>query len=336
MPTVRAYAASERAGALEPFEYELGDLAPHEVDIRVDHCGICHSDLSMLDNDWGMTRYPFVPGHEASGVIESTGDLVTSLNVGDRVGLGWHAGYCMTCSQCLAGDHNLCPEQVGTIVSRHGAFADRVRAQAESVIPLPDAVRSSTAGPLFCGGITVFNPMVQFDLSPTASVGVIGIGGLGHLALQFARAWGCHVAAFTSTGAKEEEAKRLGAHETIDSRDPDAIAKTEGRFDLILSTVNVPLDWGAYVAALRPRGRLHFLGAVLEPISAEAFPLILGQKSISGSPVGSPATIARMLEFCARHAIEPMTEHVPMSRANEAIERLRAGEARYRIVLDRD
>jgi len=332
---IKAYAAFEPGGELKPFEYDPGPLAAHQVEIEVEHCGICHSDLSMLNNDWGMSTYPLVPGHEVIGTIAAVGRAVTQLAVGERVGLGWHSGYCMSCGSCLSGDHNLCAGAEGTIVGRHGGFADKVRASATSVFALPASIDAATAGPLFCGGITVFNPLVQYELSPTARVGVIGIGGLGHLALGFLKAWGCEVTAFTSSVAKMEEALRLGAHTTVDSRDPAALEAVAGQFDLILSTVNVRLDWNAYVSALKPRGRLHLLGATLEPLDLQVFPLLLGQRSVSGSPVGSPATIRRMLEFAARHQIRPVTEHFSFERVNEAIERLRSGEARYRIVLSR-
>ncbi len=336
MTTVHAYAASEVGGSLKLFEYQLDPISGNDVDIAVEHCGICHSDLSMLDNEWGMTVFPLVPGHEVIGTIAEVGPLVTNLQVGDKVGLGWHSGYDMNCPQCMSGDHNMCANAASTIVGRHGGFADRVRAQAASVVRLPKDLDAAKAGPLFCGGITVFNPMVQFQLSPTGRVGVIGIGGLGHLALQFAKAWGCHVTAFTSSGPKQEEALKLGAHEVVNSRDPEAIQAVAGSFDLILSTVNVNLEWNTYVEALKPRGRLHFLGAVLEPIQLSAFSMMFGQRSVSGSPVGSPVTIATMLKFCARHQIQPVTEHFKLSEVNQAIDHLRSGKARYRIVLDKD
>ncbi|MBP0004313.1 MAG: NAD(P)-dependent alcohol dehydrogenase [Cyanobacteria bacterium SBC] len=336
MTTVHAYAVTQANGQLEPFEYELEPLEPQEIDIAVEHCGICHSDLSMLENAWNMTQYPLVPGHEVTGKVAAVGDRVTHLKVGDRVGLGWHAGYCMTCSQCLGGHHNMCTNASSTIVGRHGGFADTVRAQAASAIRLPETVDARTAGPLLCGGITVFNPLVQFDIAPTASVGVIGIGGLGHIALQFLRAWGCQVTAFTSSESKQQEALKLGARDTINSRDPDALAAAAGRFDLLLSTVNVKLDWNAYLKTLKPRGRLHLLGVVTEPLDLNVAPMLFSQLSVSSSPVGSPATISQMLEFAARHGIEPITEHFPMSQVNEALDRLRAGKARYRIVLDRN
>ncbi|MEZ4387152.1 MAG: NAD(P)-dependent alcohol dehydrogenase [Candidatus Krumholzibacteriia bacterium] len=332
---INAYAAHEPGGKLEPFAYDPGPLAADDVEIDVECCGICHSDLSMLDNEWGFAQYPLVPGHEAAGKVARVGDAVTHLKVGDRVGLGWHARYCRTCHSCLSGDHNLCATAQGTIVGRHGGFADKVRAMATSVVKLPDGVDMAGAGPLFCGGITVFNPMLQFGLSPTSRAGVIGIGGLGHLALMFLRAWGCEVTAFTSSDAKREEALQMGAHRTVNSRDAAALAAEAGRFDFIISTVNVKLDWNAYLTALSPKGRLHIVGATLEPLDLGAFGLICGQKTVSGSPVGSPAAIATMLEFAARHQIKPVVETFPMAKVNEALDHLRRGKARYRIVLTR-
>ncbi|MDP0500442.1 MAG: NAD(P)-dependent alcohol dehydrogenase [Verrucomicrobiota bacterium JB022] len=331
---IHAYAIKEKGGKLEPFEYDPGPLGPYSVEIEVDHCGVCHSDLSMTQNDWGMTKYPLIPGHEVSGRIGAVGEMVEHLKVGQRVGLGWHKGYCLHCEHCMDGDHNLCPDAAETIVGHHGGFADRVRAQATAVFPLPDALDPADAGPLLCGGITVFHPMVEFGLRPTDRVGVIGIGGLGHLALQFANAWGCEVTAFTSE-SKFEEAKQMGAHHTVNSRDDDAIKQLGKRFDLIISTVNVSLNWDQLLGTLRPKGRFHQVGAVLEPMKLSAFSLLTGQKSLSASPVGSPSNITKMLDFAARHEIKPVTEHFKMADVNEAFEHLESGKARYRIVLDR-
>jgi uncharacterized zinc-type alcohol dehydrogenase-like protein len=335
MTDVHALAAREPGGALEAFTYELGPLGPDEVDIAVAHCGVCHSDLSMLDDAWGMTSFPFVPGHEVVGTVKAKGERVRGLAEGQRVALGWHAGYCNTCPQCLSGRHNVCPEAEMTIVGRHGGFADRVRAQATSVVPLPDGLDPATAGPLLCAGVTVFNPLVQFDVKPIDSVGVVGIGGLGHLALQFAAAWGCEVTAFTSSSDKRAEAVRLGAHATIDSRDPDALAAAAGRFDFVLSTVDVKLDWTAYLETLKPHGRLHLVGVTTEPLDLSVVPMLFGQRSVSSSPVGAPATIATMLDFAARQGIAPVVERFDMADANAAFAHLRAGDARYRVVLDR-
>jgi uncharacterized zinc-type alcohol dehydrogenase-like protein len=201
---------------------------------------------------------------------------------------------------------------------------------------LPEALDATTAGPMFCGGITVFNPIVQFGVKPTDRVAVIGIGGLGHIALKFLRAWGCEVTAFTSSDSKRDEALKLGAHRTLNSRNADELTKAAGSFDFILNTTNVALDWNSYIAALKPEGRLHTVGAVLEPMGLHAFPMIAAQKEVSGSPLGSPSTTDTMLQFCARHGIAPTVETFPMSKANDALEHLRAGKARYRIVLTND
>ena len=334
--TIKALAALGPKQSLEAFEYDPGPLGAEQVEIAVESCGICHSDLSMLDNDWGISSYPFVPGHEVVGTVVALGEYTKRLKIGDRVGLGWNSGSCGACEQCLSGNQNLCPTAEGTIVGRHGGFATRVRAQWTWVNPIPEALDASKAGPLFCGGITVFNPITQFGVQPTDRVGVIGIGGLGHMALKFLRAWGCEVVAFTSSESKREEALQLGAHRTLNSRDSAELKGANGSFDFIMNTTNVGLDWNTYIAALKPKGRLHTVGAVLEPLGLSAFPMISGQKSFSGSPLDSPATVDTMLEFSARHGIAPTTETFPMSRANEALEHLRSGKARYRIVLEND
>jgi len=330
------YAASDAKGALKPFEFDLGELGPEEVEIKVSHCGVCHSDLSMLDNEWGMSKYPFVPGHEAVGTVVALGHEAKGLEIGQRVGIGWSAYSCLSCHECLSGEHNLCAHNQGTIVGRYGGFADRLRAQWTWVRPLPEALDFATTGPLLCGGITVFAPFLKHRISSTARVGVIGIGGLGHMALQFANKWGCEVHAFTTSDSKEAEAKKLGAHHVHNTKRPGALKKLAGSLDLIVSTINAPLDIPGVLGALAPNGRLHVVGAILEPMPIPAFGLISGQKSVSGSPTGSPAAISTMLDFCARHAIAPITEMFPMSQVNEALEHLRSGKARYRIVLVND
>lgn len=330
---VKGYAATEPGGELKAFEYELGPLGDHQVDIKVEYCGICHSDLSMLDNDWGLTQYPFVPGHEIVGRVDAIGAKAKGVTVGQRVGLGWYAGSCMTCEWCMSGNHNLCPSAEATIIGRHGGFADKVRAEAALVVPLPEQIEAETAGPLFCAGITVFNPLVQLDIKPTDRVGVIGIGGLGHLALRFVDAWGCEVTAFSTSPEKEAEAREFGADHFVNSRDPKALEEIAGSFALILSTVSASLDWNAYIAALRPKGRLHIVGVVPQPVSVEVLPMLLGQKSVTYSSGGSPATTAKMLEFAVRHRIQPTIETFKFSQINDAMEKLRNGKPRYRLVL---
>jgi uncharacterized zinc-type alcohol dehydrogenase-like protein len=242
----------------------------------------------------------------------------------------------MSCHDCLSGDQNLCVGQEGVIVGRHGGFADRVRAHWAWAVPIPEGVDPAKAGPLFCGGITVFNPIVQCGVQPTDRVGVVGVGGLGHLAIQFLNKWGCEVFAFTSSEDKKAELLKMGAHHVVNSKDPEQLKPLARSLDFIMVTANVPLDWNAYIDTLSPRGRLHFVGAVLEPLNIGVFPLLVGQRSVSASPLGSPATTAQMLDFCARHAISPITENFPMSKVNDALARLESGKARYRIVLKND
>jgi uncharacterized zinc-type alcohol dehydrogenase-like protein len=329
----KGYAATEAGGILKPFEYDLGPLGDHQVDVKTDYCGICYSDLSMLDNHWGMTQYPFVPGHEIIGTVEAMGAHVKGLTIGQRVGIGWSSGSCGICESCLTGNHNLCASNVPTVLGPYGGFADRVRAQAEWVLPIPAAIDPKSAGPLLCGGITVFNPLLEFEVKPTHRVGVIGIGGLGHMALRFLRAWGCEVTAFSSHPGKESEAKLMGAHHFVNSTDSAALAKLASSFDFILSTVNVPVDWNTYLMALKPKGKLILVGVVMEPIPVSMFTLLIGQRMISASPTGSPAAMATMLDFAARHKILPTVETFKFSQVNEAIEKLKEGKIRYRAVL---
>jgi uncharacterized zinc-type alcohol dehydrogenase-like protein len=333
MSSITGWAASAAGQPLKLATFDVGGLGAEEVEVAVDYCGICHSDLSMINNEWGNARYPFIPGHEVVGRVVALGAQAKGLSIGQRVGIGWTADSCMHCRQCLSGDHNLCAQSVATIGGHHGGFADRLRAHWAWTIPLPDGIDLASAGPLLCGGITVLKPFLAYDIKPTARVGVVGIGGLGHMAVKFAAAWGCEVTAFTSTVAKADEARGFGAHHVVASRDSAAIEAIAGSLDLLLVTVNVAMDWNALLNTLAPKGRMHVVGAVLEPIPVPAFSLIGKQREVSGSPTGSPVDIARMLEFAARHDIRPQVEMFPMSRVNEALQHLADGKARYRIVL---
>ncbi|MDA8931076.1 NAD(P)-dependent alcohol dehydrogenase [Flavobacteriaceae bacterium] len=330
---VNAYAVKEPKGKLVPFSYESGELSPENIDIKVSYCGLCHSDMSMMNNDWGMTQYPIVPGHEIIGEIVAVGNAVKNLKVGDKVGLGWMSSSCMSCSQCMSGDHNLCANSEGTIIGRHGGFAEYVRSHWSWAIPIPEGMDLSKAGPLLCGGITVFSPIFLSNLKPTDSVGVIGIGGLGHLAIKFLKHWGCDVIAFSSNPSKKDEILSMGANKVINSKDSEELKSVSGKLKFILNTTNVSLDWDSYLTALSPKGKLHTVGAVLEPMQIPAFSLIMGDKSVGGSPIGSPEIIRIMLDFCNRHNIYPNVEEFPMEEVNEAIEHLEQGKARYRIVL---
>ena len=336
MSTARAWAADEAGGAFRPFEYDQGPIGADEVEVAVDYCGLCHSDYSMWRNEWGITAYPFVGGHEVIGKVVDRGAAVEHLQIGQTVGVGWFARGDAMSRHSMCGDHHLSPGNQPLIVGRHGGFADKVRCQALWALPLPDDLPADSAGPLFCGGATVFNPLVQFDVKPTDRVGVIGIGGLGHLALQFLNKWGCEVTAFTSSPDKAAEAKAFGAHHTIDSRDTEAWKPARGRFDLLLSTVAVDLDWGRLLRTLAPRGRLHLVGVSPSPAQIRVNQLMANQLSFSSSPVGGPAVAAQMLDFCARHEIKPQIEMFKMSEIDAAMAHLHDGKARYRIVLAND
>lgn len=335
MASFHAYAALTPGAPLVPFEYDPGSLLPDQVEVEIVACGICHSDLHMLANDWSSTKWPFVPGHEGVGRIVAMGPQVKGREVGQLVGIGWYAASCQHCRQCVAGDQHLCRNTEQTIVGHHGCFADRIRLSWQWAIPLPAGLDPLVVGPLFCGGITVFSPFVHRNVRPTDRVGVVGIGGLGHMAVMFASKWGCEVTAFTSTVAKGEEAKRMGAHHLVDSTDPKALRKVAGQFDFILSTVNVAVDWDGYLRALAPRGQLHTVGALADPIELKTGMILSGQRSISASPTGNPSTMGLMLDFAARHQIAPITEPFPMSRVNEALKHLADGKAQYRVVLTR-
>lgn len=334
MNKINGWASRGAKQKLEPFSYDAGQLGPEEVEIAVEYCGLCHSDLSILNNDWGLSQYPVIPGHEAVGRIVAAGDYVKGLQIGQRVGVGWSVESCMHCHECMTGSHNLCPDVAATIIGHHGGFADRLRAHWAWAIPLPDALDISSAGPLLCGGITVFGPLLTFGVKPTDRVGIVGIGGLGHLAVKFANAWGCEVTAFTSSMSKTEELRGFGAHRIVSSRNSPEILSAAHSLDFLLVTVNTSLDWSALLKTLKPNGRMHVVGAVLEPMPISAFDLIMKQKSVSGSPTGGPAAISAMLDFAARHNVSPQVEHFPLAKVNDAIEHLAAGKARYRVVLD--
>lgn len=336
MLKVNAYAAEKKGGHLQPFSYELPEIGPEEVDIKVSYCGICHSDLSMIHNEWGMSSYPLVPGHEIVGEVIAKGKAAKNVQVGDKVGLGWFSSSCMSCHECLDGEHHLCSASEGTIVGRHGGFADYVRGHWSWAIPLPDQIDMSKAGPLLCGGITVFSPIVISGVRPTDHVGVIGIGGLGHMAIKFLKHWGCEVTAFTSNPEKTEQILNMGAHHVVNSGSTKELKNIRGKLQFVLNTTNVTLDWKAYLRTLSPKGIFHNVGVLLEPMAIPIFSLLDGENSVGGSSLGSPALTQTMMNFCVRHDIYPTVEEFPMSEVNEAIQYLEEGRARYRIVLKID
>lgn len=329
---IHAHAALDRKGPLSPFEYEPAPLGAHDVEIRITHCGICHSDVHLVDGDWGMGRYPMVPGHEIVGTVAEVGPDVAGLRSGDRVGVGWQRSACLACQACLAGDENLCAANQATCVFHHGGFADRVRLDGRFAFAIPAGLASDAAAPLLCGGATVYSPLRRW-VRPSMSVGVVGIGGLGHLALQFARAMGCEVTAISTSPDKEAEARAFGAQRFLATREKDALRSAAGSLDFVLSTVFANQDWLGLLGVLKPNGVLCVVGGPPEPISVPAFALIGQQKTIAGSVIGGRPAIREMLEFAARHGVAAKTELRPMSEAEAGLGHVRAGKARYRVVL---
>jgi uncharacterized zinc-type alcohol dehydrogenase-like protein len=337
MTNVRAWVARESGDTLTPFEFQLGTLEASEVEIAVEHCGLCYSDLAAMNSEWGPSSYPIVPGHEVIGRVSALGSAALGLRVGQRVGLGWWAESCSHCAPCVRGEQNFCVTRKPTIVGRYGGFASHVRAHWSWCIPLPEALDPALSGPLMCGGITVFSPFLLHDIKPVHRVGVVGIGGLGHMAVRFARAWGCEVTAFTSKAEKCEEALRLGAHRALVHTDANALKAMTQSLDFLLVTVRKPVDWSGLINTLAPDGRMHLVGVPNEAVPIDVRPhLIMWRRTVSGSSTGSPSLLTTLLSFAARHQLAPEVERFPMARINEAIQHLRSGKARYRVVLDAD
>ena len=324
---IEAYAAFSPKETLRSFSYLAPPLDPHEILLKISHCGLCHSDIHLIDDNWKRSRYPLVPGHEIVGFIAKKGDAVENFHIGQRVGVSWVRSACLHCPTCLTGDTNICPKKTSTCNGRHGGFADHMIADSRFIYPIPQPLDSALAAPLLCAGATVYAPLRKEN---PRSVAVVGIGGLGHLALQFAAAMGCETAAISHSPAKREEALSFGANRffTLDAL-PDPL-----QFDLILSTVHADLDWNALLSLLKPNGALAFLGRPLSPIQIDVAHLLSFQRKITGHSNANRALINEMLDFAARHRIEPKIERFPLSAVNEAIVKVKSNSIRYRAVLE--
>ncbi len=327
-----AWAAHREKGALKPFLYEPEPLGPHDVELRISHCGICHSDVHLVDGDWGVGRYPMVPGHEIVGTVAAAGPAVKHLAVGQRVGVGWQRSACLECEWCVSGQENLCAAEVATCVDQHGGFAERIRVDGRFAFPIPETLSSEHAAPLLCGGVTVYAPLSRWA-RPAMRVGVVGIGGLGHLALQFARAMGCEVTAISTSPDKETEAHSFGAHRFVATRDPKALRAAGQTLDLVLSTVFLAPDWKGLLRALRPNGVLCLVGAPDEPLKLDVGSMLGRQLSVTTSAIGGRPAIREMLDFAARHGVAPRVQVRPLAEADAALAEVRKGQARYRVVL---
>jgi D-arabinose 1-dehydrogenase-like Zn-dependent alcohol dehydrogenase len=330
---IRAYAIQQRGEAATPFVYHRTP-GPHDVLVRITHRSLTSGDIQFIDDDWGDTRFPLVPSHEMVGSVEETGRAVTGLTPGDRVGIGFQLGACFECSFCRQGVEQFCPEQTVVGVNAYGGLGDHIVVDGRFAFRLPSGLDPAPATPLMSSGLTVYSAIAHARLPPGARVAVLGIGGLGRLALRFLRAMEHRVSAFSRSPAKADLIRRLGA-DYIDGSDATALDGHRGAFDFILSTLNVPFDLDPYLRMLRPEGRFCFVATPLEPLSLRAGALYdYGRRSIYGSYVGSRSDAVRMLAFAAEHDVLPAVEVVPFSEPNKAIERLRRREMATALVLE--
>ena len=329
----QAYASLKPGEKLQPWEYEPAPLGSNDVEIAVTHNGLCHTDIHMRDNDWNVSKFPLVAGHEVVGNVTQIGADVTGIKIGDRLGFGWISNSCRVCDACLRGEENICRQGYkGLIVGNHGGFANKLRACADFAYKIPDNLDSASAAPLLCAGITVYNPLRTYIKYPGAKVGVLGIGGLGHLAIKFAEAMGAEVTAFSTSSDKEAEAKEFGAHYFYNWKNTE-IKAASGTLDLLLCTVSSEIDWNKAFGLLANNGVLCLVGLPVSTLNIPLLPLVFGQKAIAGSVVGGRRFMKEMLEFAAIHQIKPMIETIPISQINAAMDRVVANKARYRIVL---
>lgn len=330
----QAYASLKVGEKLQQWEYEPAPLSLNDVEIEVTHNGLCHTDIHMRDNDWNVSKFPLVAGHEVVGKVTQLGEEVTGLQIGDRVGFGWIRNSCRVCDACLRGEENICRQgYTGLIVGNHGGFANKLRVSADFAYKIPDSLDSASAAPLLCAGITVYSPLRTYIKYPGAKVGVVGIGGLGHLAIKFARAMGAEVTAFSTSPDKEAEAKEFGAHHFCNWKNAEQIKEASATQDLLLSTVSSEIDWEQAFGLLANNGVLCLAGLPVSILNIPLLSLVFGQKAIAGSVVGGRRFMKEMLEFAALHQIKPMIETMPISQINEAMDKVVANKARYRIVL---
>lgn len=344
MIEVKGYAAHDATSPLVPFRFERREPGPHDVQIEILYSGICHSDLHQIHNDWSNSLYPMVPGHEIIGRVVRVGEAVTRLKPGDHAGVGCMVDSCRTCSACQEGLEQYC-EQGATLTYNDrertgggltfGGYSDQIVVEERFVVKIPGAMDLKAAAPLLCAGITTYSPLRHWKVGPGRKVGVIGLGGLGHMGIKFAKALGAHVVMITTSPGKAEDAARLGADEVLLSRDADAMAAHAGSFDFLLNTVPVPHDLNPYMGLLKRDRTMALVGVLTEldpPLSGGA--LIMGRKSVAGSAIGGMAETQEMIDFCAEHGIVSDVEIIPIQSVNHAYERLVKNDVKYRFVID--
>ena len=341
MTTAKSYAAINSATPMVPFELKRRDPGPNDVAIDVHYCGICHTDLHFVHNDLGMSRFPLVPGHEISGIVESIGSDVTNFKIGDRVGVGCLVNACRTCPSCLDKEEQYCPQMVMTYASddrdgtmTQGGYSTKIVVDCDFVLHIPDSLQLDSAAPLLCAGITLYSPLRTWKAGPGTRVAIIGLGGLGHMGVKLAAAMGAEVTVISTSNSKREDATRLGAKSFLNSTDPDAMTAAAGSFDLILNTVSAVHEVNNHLALLAKDGTMVMLGVVPEPMPVSSLPLIFGRKRLAGSLIGGLAETQEMLNFCGQNNISADIELINADKINDAFDRMKNSDVRYRFVID--
>jgi uncharacterized zinc-type alcohol dehydrogenase-like protein len=337
------YAAASAEAPLAPFHFDRRDLRANDVAIDILYSGVCHSDLHSARNDWGWSSYPLVPGHEIIGVVSAVGADVTRFKKGDRVGVGCMVDSCQKCDQCAKGEEQLCREgNTGTYNGQDritgeataGGYSKAIVVRQEFVLSVPEALDMSRAAPLLCAGITTYSPLKTWGVGPGSRVGVIGLGGLGHMAVKLAVGLGAHVTVLSRSPDKAADAKALGAHALLISTDETAMKSAGSGFDLIIDTVPVKHDLNLYTPLLDVDGTLVIVGQIGPMDEMSTTPLLLGRRRIAGSPIGGIAETQEMLDFCASKSIHPECETIRMDQINDAFDRMEKSDVRYRFVID--
>ncbi|KAJ6822144.1 8-hydroxygeraniol dehydrogenase-like [Iris pallida] len=337
------WAARDASGVLSPFHFSRRNNGEDDVTLKILYCGICHSDLHSIKNEWGNANYPMVPGHEFTGVVTEVGSNVHKFRVGDKVGVGCMVGSCRSCDSCSDNLENYCPEMISTYNSTYadgtttyGGYSDTIVVDEHFVVKFPDTLPLDKGAPLLCAGITVYSPMKRFGLDkPGMHLGVVGLGGLGHVAVKFARAMGMKVTVISTSPSKEEEAiEQLGANSFLLSSVPEQMQAAIGTMDGIISTVSAVHAVTPLLLLLKPHGKMIMLGGTLQPFEVQLYPLVLGERILSGSHIGGLKDTQEMIDFAGKHNITADIELVGMEYVNQAMERLARGDVRYRFVID--
>jgi alcohol dehydrogenase (NADP+) len=345
MYKAKAYSASSATSPLASTTVARRDPKEHDIQIEILFCGICHSDLHQVRNEWSgvmPTKYPCVPGHEIVGRVTQAGSAVTGFKAGDLAAVGCMVDSDRTCPECQAGLEQFCPNLTLTynFPDKHlggvtyGGYSDSVVVDERFVLHVPGNLDLAGTAPLLCAGITTYSPMRHWGVTTGKKVGVVGLGGLGHMGVKFAHALGAHAVVFTTSPKKKEDALRLGADEVVVSRNANEMQKHAGSFDFILDAVSADHDINAYIQLLRRDGNLTLVGAPEKPLSVSAFGLIMGRRSLSGSPIGGIPETQEMLDFCGAHHITADVEVIPIQKVNEAYERLLKSDVKYRFSID--